>query len=203
MLRTNLSTRPFYNIRAVQLTLGGLALLVAILTLINVVQLFRLTSSERALGARAAQAESEAARLHEEARTIRAKIDAKELAQVSAAASEANSIIDLRVFSWSDLFSQLEKSLPDSVRLTSFQPREDREGRFVVSIRVQARRVQDLANFLDALEKTGFFHNVLAAEEQADADGMINALVEGTYTQQARSSGPPDVAVNGQTKGAE
>ena len=33
MLRTNLSTRPFYNIRAVQVALGALALLVAVMTL--------------------------------------------------------------------------------------------------------------------------------------------------------------------------
>ena len=54
MLRTNLSTRPFYNIRAVQVALGALALLVIVLTLLNLVQLIRLTSSGRALGARAA-----------------------------------------------------------------------------------------------------------------------------------------------------
>ncbi len=63
MLRTNLSTRPFYNIRAVQLALGALALLVAVLTVVNLVQLVRLTASERALGARAQQAETEAQRL--------------------------------------------------------------------------------------------------------------------------------------------
>jgi len=45
MLRTNLSTRPFYNIRAVQVTLGAMALLVIVLTLLNLVQLIRLTSS--------------------------------------------------------------------------------------------------------------------------------------------------------------
>ena len=48
MLRTNLSTRPFYNLRAVQVALGALALLVVVLTLLNLVQLIRLTSSAMA-----------------------------------------------------------------------------------------------------------------------------------------------------------
>jgi hypothetical protein len=181
MLRTNLSTRPFYNIRAVQVALGGLALVVAVMTIINLVEVIRLTSSERALGARANQAETDAQRLRGEAQRIRSQINARELNEVAAAAQEANAIIDLRAFSWSDLFSQIEATLPENVRLTSFQPQEDREGRLVVNLRVQARRVQDLELFIDALEKTGRFHQVLAAEEQTNPEGLINALIEGVY----------------------
>jgi hypothetical protein len=196
MLRTNLSTRPFYNIRAVQVALGALALLVVVLTLLNLVQLIRLTSSGRALGARAAQAETEAQRLREEARRIRSQIDAKELNEVAAAAEEANAIIDLRAFSWSDLFAQLETTEPGNVRLTSFQTQEDRTGKLIVNLRVQARRVQDLESFIDALEKTGRFHEVLAAEELTTPEGLINALVEAVYTPPS-SEATPQAATTG------
>jgi Tfp pilus assembly protein PilN len=202
MLRTNLSTRPFYNIRAVQVSLGALALLVVMLTVLNLVQLVRLTSSERALGARAQQAESEAQRFRDEARRIRSQIDAKELSEVAAAAQEANAIIDLRTFSWSDLFVQLESTLPESVRLTSFRPQEDREGRLVMNLGVQARRVQDLESFLDALEKTGRFSDVLAAQEQTDQEGLINATVEGVYLIPAQAPAPEASAKATQAGGA-
>jgi Tfp pilus assembly protein PilN len=202
MLRTNLSTRPFYNIRAVQVSLGALALLVVMLTVLNLVQLVRLTSSERALGARAQQAESEAQRFRDEARRIRSQIDAKELSEVAAAAQEANAIIDLRTFSWSDLFVQLESTLPESVRLTSFRPQEDREGRLVMNLGVQARRVQDLESFLDALEKTGRFRDVLAAQEQTDQEGLINATVEGVYLIPAQAPAPEASAKATQAGGA-
>jgi hypothetical protein len=202
MLRTNLSTRPFYNIRAVQVSLGALALLVVALTVLNLVQLVRLTASERALGARAQQAESEAQRFRDEARRIRAQIDAKELSDVAAAAQEANAIIDLRTFSWSDLFVQLESTLPESVRLTSFRPREDRDGALVMSLGVQARRVQDLESFLDALEKTGRFRDVLAAQEQTDREGLINATVEGVYLAPALVPAPEASAAATRTGGA-
>ena len=181
MLRTNLSTRPFYNIRAVHLTLGALALLVMLMTLFNLVELIRLTASERALGARAQQAETEAQRLRDDARRIRSQIDAKELNDVAAAAQEANTIIDLRAFSWSDLFAQIEATEPENVRLTSFRLQEERDGKLLMNLQVQARRVQDLELFLDALEKTGRFHEVLAAEEQTDQEGLINSRVEGVY----------------------
>jgi hypothetical protein len=202
MLRTNLSTRPFYNIRAVHAALGVLALLVAAMTLLNLVQLVRLSTSERTLGARAQQAEEQAGRLREDARRIRSQIDAKELNQVAAAAQEANDIIDLRTFSWSSLFSEIETTLPENVRLTNFSPVEDQQGRFIVNLRVQARRVSDLESFIDALEKTGRFHEVLAAEEQTNQDGLINALVEGVYEAAADPSTPAATAAVSPAAGA-
>jgi hypothetical protein len=202
MLKTNLSTRPFYNIRAVQVALGALALLVVVLTLLNLVQLIRLTSSGRALGARAEQAEAEAQRLRDEARRIRSQIDAKELSEVAAAAEEANAIIDLRAFSWSELFSQLETTEPENVRLTSFQTQEDRSGKLIVNLRVQARRVQDLESFIDALEKTGRFHDVLAAEEQTNPEGLINALVESVYSPPGAEPASAPAASGPRTTGA-
>ena len=194
MLRTNLSTRPFYNIRAVHAALGVLALLVAAMTLLNLAQFVRLSTSERTLGARAQQAEEQAGRLREDARRIRSQIDAKELNQVAAAAQEANDIIDLRTFSWSTLFSEIETTLPENVRLTNFRPLEDQQGRFLINLRVQARRVSDLESFIDALEKTGRFHEVLAAEEQTNQDGLINALVEGVYEAGVEASSPEATA---------
>jgi Tfp pilus assembly protein PilN len=194
MLRTNLSTRPFYNIRAVHIALGGLALVVAVMTLFNLVQLISLTRSERTLGARADQAEEQAEKLREDARRIRSQIDAKELNQVAAAAQEANAIIDLRTFSWSKLFSEIEATLPENVRLTNFSPEEDRQGRLIVNLRVQARRVQDLESFIDALEKTGRFHEVLAAEEQTNQEGLINSLVEAVYEPSSEASTPDSKA---------
>ncbi|HLG59431.1 MAG TPA: hypothetical protein VI485_29095 [Vicinamibacterales bacterium] len=186
MLRTNLSTHPFYNIRAVQVTLGAFAAIVVIMTLFNVVRVVQLARSQRSLGARAVEAQGEAKSLRDKAKSIRDQIDTKDLEVVSAAAKEANAIIDMRAFSWSDLLAQFEATLPESVRITAVQPRLGRDARFVVGIRVEARRTEDLEKFLDALETTGSFHDVLATDEQATADGLIEAIVEAVYEQPAR-----------------
>ena len=104
--------------------------------------------------------------------------------------------------SWSELFAQIEATLPESVRLTSFQPQEDREGRLVMNLGVQARRVQDLESFLDALEKTGRFYEVLAAQEETDTDGLINAVVEGVYVVPSEEPAPEAAAATPRTGGA-
>ncbi len=185
MLRTNLSTRPFYNIRAVKAVLGAFAALVILLTMFNVIRLLQLAGSQRSLGARAVQAQTEATRLRSDAARVRSQVDGTELEVVSIAAREANTIIDMRSFSWSDLLAQFEVTLPESVRITAVQPRVDKDGRFIVGMRVEARQIGDLEKFLEALETTGAFRNVLPSDEQATSDGMLEAVIEAVYTQQA------------------
>jgi hypothetical protein len=188
MLRTNLSTRPFYNIRAVQAALGALAAVVILFTMFNVISLLQLAASQRSLGARAVQAQNDATKLRADAARVRAQVDAKELEVVSAAAREAKSIIEMRAFSWTELLAQFEKTLPENVRITAVQPRLERDGRFIIGMRVEAREIGDLEKFLDELEMTGLFHNVLTTDEQATDDGLLEAVIEGSYVQQATST---------------
>jgi Tfp pilus assembly protein PilN len=189
MLHTNLSTRPFYNARAVQMLLGILALIVLAVTLYNAVQIVRLSLQQRSLSARAVQAERDAARLRSEAVGIRARIDPKELNVVSSQAREANAIIDQRTFSWTGLFETFEATLPADVRVTSIQPRLEQDGTFYVGMVVEARRAEDVDAFVEALEKSGAFHNVLPNEEQVNEDGLLEAVVDGVYVAPS-----PDVA---------
>jgi hypothetical protein len=186
MLRTNLSTRPFYNVRAVQAALGALAVLVVAITLFNVVQTATLSGRQSSLGARASEAEAEATRLRGEAARIRAQINAKELEVVSAAAREANAIIDQRAFSWTELLAQFEATLPADARITAVQPRLEDDGSFVVSMTVEARRVADVDAFMEALETQSTFSAVRAKEEQTSEAGLIEAVVEGVYKRPAR-----------------
>jgi Tfp pilus assembly protein PilN len=187
MLRTNLSTRPFYNERAVQVMLGAVIVLIAVLTGFNIVEVVRLSASQRTLGAHAVESEREAARLKTEAAAVRAQINAKELETVANAAREANSIIDQRAFSWSGLFDQLEETLPDDVRITGVAPSITQQGLFVVEITVQARRSEDVDQFIEALEKTGSFHDVITPAESTNEEGLLQAVIRGTYI---RAEGP-------------
>jgi hypothetical protein len=190
MLRTNLSTRPFYNVRAVHAALGAAAAVVLLFTLFNAVQIVRLALSQQTLGASAADAEQEAARLRSEAAKIRAQINPQELQVVANEAREANRIIDQRAFSWTELFAQFEATLPPDVRITAVQPRIE-ENNFVIGVGVEARRAEDLDAFVEALETGGSFHNVLAVKEQTGESGLIEAIVEANYVPRPREEAAP------------
>ena len=178
MIRTNLSTRPFYNARAVRALLGLFAVVVLAATVYNVVQLVRLTSSQGTLGAKAESAEREAERLRREAVQTLSRVDKKELSSVDKAAREANTIIDQRTFSWTDVLTYFEHTLPADVRVTAVQ---QQAGRQVVLIDAEARTLDDVDEFIEALEKTGAFRNVIARNEVLMDNDLITATIEATY----------------------
>jgi Tfp pilus assembly protein PilN len=181
MLRTNLSTRPFYNERAVTLGLVCVALLAGIFTIYNLTTLVTLSRRHTALRAEIASSQRRANELRQQAARVRAAIDPDALAAVSAAAHEANQLIDRRTFSWTELFNTFEATLPADVRISAVKPAIDPGGRFVVSMTVLARRVEDIDAFIEALEKTGRFSGVLSRSERTNEDDMIEAELAGVY----------------------
>lgn len=183
MIRTNLSTRPFYNVRLVRAVVGLLAAIVVGVTLFNVFEIIRLSANQRTVGAEAISAEDEADRLRTEAARIRSQIDTDELDRVAGAAAEANAIIDQRTFSFTTLLTQLEVTLPANVRIRAVRPRLERDGTVVVLITAEARTFDELDEFVEALEDTGAFRDVLPTVEETMDSGVIVATIQGTYQQ--------------------
>src|SRR5690349_7347068 len=122
MIRTNLSTRPFYNEGAVRLWLLVLGLIVALATVFNVSQLLRYSRSDTEQAMQASRDEARAAELRAAAAKLRASVDTRQIQAAFAEAREANDLIDRRTFSWTELLNQFEATLPDQVRITSVRP---------------------------------------------------------------------------------
>lgn len=185
MLRTNLSTQPFYNERLVRVVLMLVAAGVVALTLFNVEEIIRLRARDADVRRQADQAEAQAAQLLAQAQQIRQTVNRTQLAAVQVAAQEANRLIDQRAFSWTDLFNRFERTLPGDVRIASVTPQIDQQGRMLVAVTVQSRRVEDLDAFILALEKTGAFRDVLSREERASDDGTLLSVIQGYYVRSA------------------
>ncbi|HEX5108010.1 MAG TPA: PilN domain-containing protein [Vicinamibacterales bacterium] len=181
MLKTNLSTRPFYNTRLVGLALIGAAIVLAVISALHLVWAVSLANEEGILSARATEARTQAGELRADAERLRKRVDPKELETVSAAAREANAVIEQRTFSWGQLLSHLEATVPDDVRITAVTPKIDDEG-VTVTLSVEAQNVEHLSAFMDALEKSGAFRNVWPTTRQTGDDDVIDAVVEGRYT---------------------
>ena len=180
MLRGNLSTRPFYNERGVQVVLVALAVALGLLTAFTAWQFVALSAEQRDLSARIASDERKAAELRSEARRERGRIDAQVLDATVKAAREANVVIDERTFSWTALFNVIERTIPADVRLRSVTPSLN-EGRLRVRLLVNANRVEPVAQFLDRLEAVGAFVGMQSVEEVVLDDGTVNVVCEGEY----------------------
>ena len=182
MIRTNLSTRPFYNERAVHFWLLVIAAVVVLATAFNVSRVLRYSRSDTELAARAARDESRAADLRQQAARLRATVDPKQVEFASSEARQANALIDRRTFSWTDLLNRLEKTQPGEVRLVAVRPRVDKDGNIVLAMNVVSKAVGDVDAFMQNLEETGAFMRVGSGiEERVNDQGQLQASIEAVY----------------------
>jgi len=194
MLRTNLSTRPFYNTRAVRIGLAAVGVMVAGLTAFNTVELWRLQRANRDLGRTVVENEGAARDLREKTLAVQQTIDRTQLSQVSSAAREANALIDRRTFSWTELLNQFQATLPPEVRISSVQPQVDNAGRLLVAFTVQSRRQEDLDDFIEALENTGVFLDVLSRSDSSNEDLSLTSVLQAYYNRPPATIATPPAA---------
>lgn len=204
MLRTNLSTRPFYNERGVRAGLAALAALALGLTLFNAYEVVRLQGQSRDARDTIARNDAQALDSREKARVIRQSIDRRRLLAVQAASREANALIDRRTFSWTELLNQFQSTLPPDVRIGGVVPQIDEDGRRLVQVTVFSRRVEDVEAFMNALEKTGVFAGVLPRSDQPDESGTLRTELQAYYTPQAAPAAgrPAATSESGTARGA-
>jgi hypothetical protein len=195
VLRTNLSTRPFYNERGVQLLLALAALVVIVLTAFNAIRIFSLSRQNTDLSSLVNRDRQEAQRLTREAQRIRAGINQAELQATAEAASIANALIEQRTFSWTEFFNRIEETLPPDVMLTSVQP-SFADNVTTIQMTVLGKRVEDIDEFMEKLEATGAFEDVLPAQEDPTEEGLHRLLLRSIYTggAPADSKQPPPPA---------
>ncbi len=193
MLRTNLSTRPFYNERAAHLVIGIAAVLVLALTVWNVVRVIALSRHNTELSARVGRERAEAQRLTDLAASTRKSLDTDDLAAVVRASHEANTLIDQRTFSWTEFFNRIESTIPPDVMLQSVRPTfRDEQAR--VSMVALGRRVEDIDEFIEKLEATGAFEDVLPAQQDRTEQGLYRVVIESRYTPEAAKGDPAPAA---------
>jgi Tfp pilus assembly protein PilN len=188
MIRSNLATRPFYNERAVRAWLIVIAALVAAATLFNVTHILRYTRDDSTAATQAAADAARAQQARGEAARLRASIDTRQVERISSQAQTANALIDRRTFSWTGLLNLFETTLPDQVRITSVRPEVSKDGSMLVTVAVVARGVDDVNEFLESLETTRSFAQVLSREEHMNDDGQLEAVLEAVYRPAAAES---------------
>ena len=191
MIRTNLSTRPFYNEHAVRFWLGLAAAVVVAATVFNASRVARYSRSDTRLATQASQDELRAASLRQQATRLRGSLDPKQLDFASAEARQANDLIDRRTFSWTELFNRFETTLPDDVRIVSVRPKLDSKLGIVLTIAVVARSVDDVSKFMERLETTGAFADLRPLEEHYDEQGLLVSGLETSYVPGAAPAPTP------------
>ena len=180
MLRINLSTRPFYNERGIHLVLALLGIAAVGVLVVGIARLAGLSRGNVLLTAEAERNEQAVNAVAEQTITFRRGATEVELQRLADAAREANRLISQRIFSWTEFFNRIEQTLPANVMLTSVRP-DIEPGKLNVAIEIIGRRVPDIGSFIEQMEATGAFTDVLAREEEMTKEGSYRALLSAQY----------------------
>lgn len=195
MLKSNLSTRPFYNEQLLNALLVLAAVAGLALAAFNATQLATLWSQRSAHSAKRDASKASADQIKAEAERDQQSVDRLALLSLGGATQEANSLIDERTFSWTVFFGLVEKTIPMDVRLIAVAPR-DEKGSFSITMTVNAKTDEKLQAFIEALQATGSFYDLLPTGMTNIDDGTLNAVIQAGYV--APGAGKPK---NGNAKG--
>jgi hypothetical protein len=189
MIRTNLSTRPFYNERGVHALAALVAAAVLAVTAWQAVRVVRLSRYKTELNTAITRDRAEADRNAAEAQDIRKGLDQKQLATLAKAAKEANDLIAQRTFSWTALFNQIEATLPNDVMLMGVSPKIG-DGITQVFMEVQGKDEEVIQSFWDRLEKTGQFRDSEWSNVSINDSGLHRMTMSVIYKPGAPAARP-------------
>jgi hypothetical protein len=178
-LNLNLATRPLRNrrlYRTASRMLVALFFVMAGLAAFAVLKYGGEASRLKAAMAESARVQAQAVR---EEKRLKGDIDREE--KLSRARVDlVNSIILRKMFSWTGLLSDLEKSLPDPSYISALTPSFTPEGAVALEMRVTSRSLDDLMAFITALTANGF-KNIKVGGEQRSDDGRLISEISTTY----------------------
>jgi hypothetical protein len=197
MLKGNLSNRPFYNQRLISVVVAVIAIVALGLTAFNGWELYTESKARADLRARIVKDQGEATRIQREAETQHRLVDPKIMNALAANTREANTLIDLRTFSWTIFFGLIEKAMPYDARLVAVSPRIEKK-EFRVALLVASKTADDVAALVKALEATGAFYDILPGQTTVnDQDGTIQTLLDTSYYPPSAGSRPAKPAGKG------
>jgi type IV pilus assembly protein PilN len=187
VIKTNLSTRPFYNEGTVRVWLIAVAVIVGAATVFNVSRILHYSRNDTEAALSASQDETTAAALRAAAVKERASVDTKQIAAASTEAREANNLIDRRTFSWTELFNVFEKTLPPDVRVTSVRPHlDEKDRRIQLGVTLVSRNIDDVNQFMENLQGTGAFEDLIPREVHVADNGQFETVLAMKYAPKAK-----------------
>ena len=159
-VRLNVATRPLVTQRRFLVGAGTIGLVAALVFLGVGWHVYRVRAAARDIRDRLHATQQEIAALERQRGELEQFFSQPENQKLDERAAYLNTIIDARSFDWTQMFMDMERLLPDGVRVVSIAQKLE-HGRVVVAFTVAASSTEAKLKFLRALENSPQFSNVL------------------------------------------
>ena len=180
----NLSTRRFPAYRLVNV---GLVVVLAVLLVLSVWQVngfLRYSRLARGLSPTEVDARVEAEALGKRVAEVESRLDRPEATAKLNEIGFLNHLIARRNLSWTRLFADLERMVPNNVHLVNLRPDIGNTGAITLQIEVEGRSINDVSEFINRIERSPVFQNVTVSTEQklqSTAQGDVNVKLTTGY----------------------
>lgn len=187
--KLNLASQPFRN-RALPWAVAVLVSLASVVALVLIFSEYSRVRAEADATDRQVQSlRGERAELERQAAAIRQNIPPEQRQTLEA----AHALVERKSFSWSQLFADLERLLPSSVRVSRINVREvSRRGEQTTAdldLTVVGRLPNDVLGMMTEMNRAGTFHAVPVTENQRSGKGEIGFewVLRVNYVQRGRT----------------
>jgi Tfp pilus assembly protein PilN len=180
----NLSTKPFPAHRATSLLLGTFLAILGVVSVWQVARFYRYTAQSGGIRGEEQDLRVESEALRQRLSELQARLDRPEAAAKLSEIGFLNGLIVRKSLSWTRVFASLEDIVPASVHLISLRPSVAAEGTVEMEIDVRGRSLRDVTGFVDALEESSAFADVIMSIEQKrdpDPESDVEASLSVTY----------------------
>jgi len=178
VLTTNLATRPFYNERAIHVGLAVIGLAAIVVLVFGAVRLVELSRATDLLTREAEVAERDASAITGRSTALERDLGEEHVESLASAAAEVNRLIAQRSFSWTTFFNLIDETLPPGVMLTAVRP-DTADGALALELGMVGRNLAEIDQFIERLEATGAFMDVLVRQAELAEAGTYRAQVRG------------------------
>ena len=173
----NLASQPHESLRPLRAAVA-LATVVALLLAVVIVQRERRTRNEfRALTERIEQLEAERAELQSEQQELEEWMGTPQAQQIRERSAFLNSLILRKGISWTQMFLDLEKTLPSRARITSIRPSLTQSQQAELNLTVAAESIGPLVEFLKSLEASPQFGSPTVGNQRFSSEKTEDEMI--------------------------
>ena len=153
----NLASQPLENLRPVRTAVVVFALAVIVLGTVILNRELRNRNEFRSLIQQQANLELRLSKFETEQKELESALSTKEAQQIRERSAFMNSLILRKSLSWTQLFMDLEKTLPPRARITAIHPQLNAAEDVDLDLTIAAASMEPLVEFLKNLESSSEF----------------------------------------------
>jgi type IV pilus assembly protein PilN len=166
----NLASQPYENLRPFYSAAGLATVLLAVLALTVAWNVRQNRNESRRLTVQSDQLEKDMQNLNQEKRVMEQWLARPEVLEIRDRSAFLNSIIFRKSLSWTQMFMDLEKVLPDRVQVTAIHPSMNPEQQVELRLTVSSATVPSLVEFLKGLESAPQFASPVVMSQRFPAE---------------------------------